>query len=83
MTPVELVGIFVKISLIENKEDYKTLVIWTGKKPNIRVYCANEYVLHGIEKDFPDCALGTHKSPKPFEADGLKTFDCVVPNHFH
>lgn len=66
--------------LIENKEDYRTLKLY-GQEKNLTSssIARMNMFLHGIE-DFQIARGDTLRSPAFFEADGLKTFDCVIAN---
>ena len=66
--------------LKDNKEDYRTLKLY-GQEKNLTsssIARMNMY-LHGIE-DFNIHRGDTLRDPAFFEADGLKTFDCVIAN---
>jgi type I restriction enzyme M protein len=66
--------------LKDNKEDYRTLKLY-GQEKNLTSssIARMNMFLHGIE-DFYIERGDTLKSPAFFEADGLKTFDCVIAN---
>jgi type I restriction enzyme M protein len=66
--------------LKENKEDYRTLKLY-GQEKNLTSssIARMNMFLHGIE-DFQIARGDTLRSPAFFEADGLKTFDCVIAN---
>jgi type I restriction enzyme M protein len=66
--------------LKENKEDYRTLKLY-GQEKNLTSssIARMNMFLHGIE-DFEIYRGDTVRSPAFFEADGLKTFDCVIAN---
>jgi type I restriction enzyme M protein len=67
-------------NLKDNKEDYRTLKLY-GQEKNLTSssIARMNMFLHGIE-DFYIERGDTLKSPAFFEADGLKTFDCVIAN---
>lgn len=66
--------------LKENKEDYRTLKLY-GQEKNLTSssIARMNMFLHGIE-DFEILRDDTLRNPAFFEADGLKTFDCVIAN---
>jgi type I restriction enzyme M protein len=66
--------------LKENKEDYRTLKLF-GQEKNLTSssIARMNMFLHGIE-DFSIMRGDTLRNPAFFEADGLKTFDCVIAN---
>lgn len=66
--------------LKENREDYRTLRLY-GQEKNLTSssIARMNMFLHGIE-DFQIIRGDTLKNPAFFEADGLKTFDCVIAN---
>lgn len=66
--------------LKENKEDYRTLKLF-GQEKNLTSssIARMNMFLHGIE-DFQIVRGDTLRNPAFFEADGLKTFDCVIAN---
>ncbi|MGR5176878.1 N-6 DNA methylase [Vibrio mediterranei] len=66
--------------LKDNKEDYRTLKLF-GQEKNLTSssIARMNMFLHGIE-DFDILRGDTLRSPAFFEADGLKTFDCVIAN---
>ena len=66
--------------LKHNKEDYRTLKLY-GQEKNLTSssIARMNMFLHGIE-DFQIIRGDTLRSPGFFEADGLKTFDCVIAN---
>lgn len=66
--------------LKENKEDYRTLKLY-GQEKNLTSssIARMNMFLHGIE-DFEIYRGDTLRSPAFFEADGLKSFDCVIAN---
>jgi type I restriction enzyme M protein len=66
--------------LKENKEDYRTLKLF-GQEKNLTSssIARMNMFLHGIE-DFSIVRGDTLRNPAFFEADGLKTFDCVIAN---
>ncbi len=66
--------------LKENKEDYRTLKLF-GQEKNLTSssIARMNMFLHGIE-DFTIVRDDTLRNPAFFEADGLKTFDCVIAN---
>lgn len=66
--------------LKENKEDYRTLKLY-GQEKNLTSssIARMNMFLHGIE-DFQIHRGDTLRNPAFFEADGLKTFDCVIAN---
>ena len=63
-----------------NKEDYRTLKLY-GQEKNLTSssIARMNMFLHGME-DFQIVRGDTLKNPAFFEADGLKTFDCVIAN---
>lgn len=65
--------------LKDNKEDYRTLKLF-GQEKNLTSssIARMNMFLHGIE-DFQIVRGDTLRNPA-FEADGLKTFDCVIAN---
>lgn len=66
--------------LKENNEDYRTLKIYGQEKNLTSASIARmNMFLHGIE-DFSIVRGDTLRQPAFFEADGLKTFDCVIAN---
>ncbi|MGB3466646.1 MAG: class I SAM-dependent DNA methyltransferase [Cyclobacteriaceae bacterium] len=66
--------------LKDNKEDYRTLKLF-GQEKNLTSssIARMNMFLHGIE-DFQIFRGDTLRDPAFFEADGLKTFDCVIAN---
>ena len=66
--------------LREQKEDYRTLKLY-GQEKNLTSssIARMNMFLHGIE-DFQIYRGDTLRNPAFFEADGLKTFDCVIAN---
>jgi len=66
--------------LQDNKEDYRTLKLF-GQEKNLTSssIARMNMFLHGIE-DFSIVRGDTLRNPAFFEADGLKTFDCVIAN---
>lgn len=66
--------------LKDNEEDYRTLKLF-GQEKNLTSssIARMNMFLHGIE-DFDILRGDTLRSPAFFEADGLKTFDCVIAN---
>jgi len=66
--------------LKDNKEDYRTLKLF-GQEKNLTssAIARMNMFLHGIE-DFQIVRGDTLRDPAFFEADGLKTFDCVIAN---
>lgn len=66
--------------LKDNKEDYRTLKLF-GQEKNLTssAIARMNMFLHGIE-DFQIVRGDTLRNPAFFEADGLKTFDCVIAN---
>ena len=66
--------------LRDNKEDYRTLKLF-GQEKNLTSssIARMNMFLHGIE-DFQIHRGDTLRNPAFFEADGLKTFDCVIAN---
>ena len=66
--------------LQENNEDYRTLKLF-GQEKNLTSssIARMNMFLHGIE-DFQIFRGDTLRNPAFFEADGLKTFDCVIAN---
>ena len=66
--------------LKENSEDYRTLKLF-GQEKNLTSssIARMNMFLHGIE-DFMVLRGDTLRNPAFFEADGLKTFDCVIAN---
>jgi len=66
--------------LKENHEDYRTLKLY-GQEKNLTSssIARMNMFLHGIE-DFQIFRGDTLNAPAFFEADGLKTFDCVIAN---
>ena len=66
--------------LKHNNEDYRTLKLF-GQEKNLTSssIARMNMFLHGIE-DFQIHRGDTLKDPAFFEADGLKTFDCVIAN---
>jgi type I restriction enzyme M protein len=66
--------------LKDNKEDYRTLKLY-GQEKNLTSssIARMNMFLHGIE-DFDILRGDTLRDPAFFEADGLKTFDCVIAN---
>lgn len=66
--------------LKQNKEDYRTLKLF-GQEKNLTSssIARMNMFLHGME-DFEIFRGDTLRSPAFFEADGLKTFDCVIAN---
>lgn len=66
--------------LKENNEDYRTLKLF-GQEKNLTSssIARMNMFLHGIE-DFQIFRGDTLRDPAFFEADGLKTFDCVIAN---
>lgn len=63
-----------------NKSDYRTLQLY-GQEKNLTSssIARMNMFLHGIE-DFQIAREDTLRNPAFFEADGLKTFDCVIAN---
>jgi type I restriction enzyme M protein len=66
--------------LKHNNEDYRTLKLF-GQEKNLTSssIARMNMFLHGIE-DFQIHRGDTLRNPAFFEADGLKTFDCVIAN---
>ena len=66
--------------LKHNNEDYRTLKLY-GQEKNLTSssIARMNMFLHGIE-DFEVLRGDTLRHPAFFEADGLKTFDCVIAN---
>ncbi|WP_252737004.1 type I restriction-modification system subunit M [Zobellia galactanivorans] len=66
--------------LKDNNEDYRTLKLF-GQEKNLTSssIARMNMFLHGIE-DFQIVRGDTLRNPAFFEADGLKTFDCVIAN---
>lgn len=66
--------------LKHNNEDYRTLKLF-GQEKNLTSssIARMNMFLHGIE-DFQIFRGDTLRNPAFFEADGLKTFDCVIAN---
>lgn len=66
--------------LKEKNEDYRTLKLF-GQEKNLTSssIARMNMFLHGIE-DFQIQRGDTLRNPAFFEADGLKTFDCVIAN---
>lgn len=66
--------------LKHNGEDYRTLKLY-GQEKNLTSssIARMNMFLHGIE-DFQIYRGDTLRNPAFFEADGLKTFDCVIAN---
>lgn len=66
--------------LKDNNEDYRTLKLY-GQEKNLTSssIARMNMFLHGIE-DFQIYRGDTLRNPAFFEADGLKTFDCVIAN---
>lgn len=66
--------------LKHNYEDYRTLQLY-GQEKNLTSssIARMNMFLHGIE-DFEVLRGDTLRNPAFFEADGLKTFDCVIAN---
>lgn len=66
--------------LKDNSEDYRTLKLF-GQEKNLTSssIARMNMFLHGIE-DFQIYRGDTLRNPAFFEADGLKTFDCVIAN---
>lgn len=66
--------------LKEQHEDYRTLKLY-GQEKNLTSssIARMNMFLHGIE-DFQIYRGDTLRNPAFFEADGLKTFDCVIAN---
>ena len=66
--------------LKNNNEDYRTLKLF-GQEKNLTSssIARMNMFLHGIE-DFEIFRGDTLRNPAFFEADGLKTFDCVIAN---
>jgi len=66
--------------LKENNEDYRTLTLY-GQEKNLTSssIARMNMFLHGME-DFQIVRGDTLRHPAFFEADGLKTFDCVIAN---
>ena len=66
--------------LKHNNEDYRTLKLF-GQEKNLTSssIARMNMFLHGIE-DFQIYRGDTLRNPAFFEADGLKTFDCVIAN---
>lgn len=67
-------------NLKHNNEDYRTLKLY-GQEKNLTSssIARMNMFLHGIE-DFEILRGDTLRNPAFFEADGLKTFDCVIAN---
>ncbi len=66
--------------LKENKEDFRTLKLYGQEKNLTSSFIARmNMFLHGVE-DFEIVRGDTLRQPAFFEADGLKTFDCVIAN---
>ncbi len=66
--------------LKDNQEDYRTLKLY-GQEKNLTSssIARMNMFLHGIE-DFQIVRGDTLRNPAFFQADGLKTFDCVIAN---
>ena len=66
--------------LKENNEDYRTLKLF-GQEKNLTSssIARMNMFLHGME-DFEIVRGDTLRQPVFFEADGIKTFDCVIAN---
>ena len=66
--------------LKHNQEDFRTLKLY-GQEKNLTSssIARMNMFLHGIE-DFEILRGDTLRNPAFFEADGLKTFDCVIAN---
>lgn len=66
--------------LKDNNEDYRTLKLF-GQEKNLTSssIARMNMFLHGIE-DFQIVRGDTLRQPAFYEADGLKTFDCVIAN---
>ncbi|MBL7906165.1 MAG: SAM-dependent DNA methyltransferase [Bacteroidales bacterium] len=66
--------------LQENNEDFRTLQLF-GQEKNLTSssIARMNMFLHGIE-DFQIARGDTLRNPAFFEADGLRTFDCVIAN---
>ena len=66
--------------LKDNSEDYRTLSLF-GQEKNLTSssIARMNMFLHGIE-DFQVSRGDTLRDPAFFEADGLKSFDCVIAN---
>lgn len=66
--------------LRETSKDYRTLKLY-GQEKNLTSssIARMNMFLHGIE-DFEIARGDTLRNPAFFEADGLKTFDCVIAN---
>ena len=66
--------------LKDNQEDFRTLKLF-GQEKNLTSssIARMNMFLHGIE-DFQIYRGDTLRNPAFFEADGLKTFDCVIAN---
>ena len=66
--------------LKENNKDYRTLKLF-GQEKNLTSssIARMNMFLHGIE-DFQIMRGDTLRNPAFFEADGIKTFDCVIAN---
>ena len=66
--------------LKDSKKDYRTLKLF-GQEKNLTSssIARMNMFLHGIE-DFQIVRGDTLRNPAFFEADGLKTFDCVIAN---
>ncbi len=66
--------------LKENKQDFRTLKLY-GQEKNLTSssIARMNMFLHGVE-DFEIVRGDTLRQPAFFEADGLKTFDCVIAN---
>lgn len=66
--------------LKENNEDFRTLRLF-GQEKNLTSssIARMNMFLHGIE-DFQIARGDTLRNPAFFEADGLRTFDCVIAN---
>lgn len=67
-------------NLKHNNEDFRTLKLY-GQEKNLTSssIARMNMFLHGIE-DFQIVRGDTLRNPAFFEADGLKTFDCVIAN---
>jgi len=66
--------------LKENNKDYRTLKLY-GQEKNLTSssIARMNMFLHGVE-DFEIARGDTLRQPVFYEADGLKTFDCVIAN---
>jgi len=66
--------------LTEKKKDFRTLKLY-GQEKNLTSssIARMNMFLHGVE-DFAIARADTLRQPAFFDADGLKTFDCVIAN---